>query len=289
MAKEQSKKTTEVAAKEETLPQTAGLNMEDLAGMQGLGLENVEGADIVFPFINIIQSGSPQRKKGKDGYIEGAEEGMMYNTTTKKLYDPNLGVKVVPLYHEKRLIERSIKKEGEQQKFITDHKQNQSVIEGLDKIDNWTYLTRKGTHIIPTDYIYFLILNAETQETEFAVVSFKSTLARQAREIVSQARMRSITLPNGKKWSPPLFFKTLVLKTAMKSGNENDWFVYSVSPSDDLVKFDSKGQVVDNIEGGAVIFEDAYKLCKDVLKAGVHVVDSSQDGVDDSSTEKSSF
>ena len=51
----------------------------------GLGLENVTNDDITIPRLAIIQSGSPQRKKKDEKYIEGADEGMIFNTVTNTL------------------------------------------------------------------------------------------------------------------------------------------------------------------------------------------------------------
>ena len=43
---------------------------------------------------------SPQTKKQKKEYIEGAEEGMIFNTVTEELIDGAEGITVVPCYFE---------------------------------------------------------------------------------------------------------------------------------------------------------------------------------------------
>ena len=50
------------------------------------GSEAVEQEDLIIPRLEIIQSLSPARKKDKPEYIEGAEEGMLFNTVTRELY-----------------------------------------------------------------------------------------------------------------------------------------------------------------------------------------------------------
>lgn len=62
------------------------------------GNENITQDDLVIPRLSLIQSISPERKKTDPAYIEGAEEGMMFNTVTRKLYTT---ATVVPVTYEK--------------------------------------------------------------------------------------------------------------------------------------------------------------------------------------------
>ncbi len=66
------------------------------------GSENVETRDIQYPRIDIIQDLSPEHKKGKPEFIEGAEVGMLFNVLTRELYPD--GVYVVPVYYEKQYL-----------------------------------------------------------------------------------------------------------------------------------------------------------------------------------------
>lgn len=61
------------------------------------GSEEVTTNDMTLPRLSIIQDLSPQRKKQNAEYIEGAEEGMIFNTATGELY-PTRGVIFVPAY-----------------------------------------------------------------------------------------------------------------------------------------------------------------------------------------------
>lgn len=65
-------------------------------GDSSRGSEEVTIQDVTIPRLSIIQDLSPQRKKNNAEYIEGAEEGMLFNTVTNELYtDPVL---FVPVY-----------------------------------------------------------------------------------------------------------------------------------------------------------------------------------------------
>lgn len=60
------------------------------------GSEEVKIENLAIPRLSIIQALSPQRKKNDPNYIDGAEEGMIFNTVTCQLYED--GVTVVPCY-----------------------------------------------------------------------------------------------------------------------------------------------------------------------------------------------
>lgn len=66
------------------------------------GQENVGVEDLIIPRLDIIQALSPQRKRNDPAYIEGAEDGMMFNSVTGQLYGD--AVFFVPCYYRKEYI-----------------------------------------------------------------------------------------------------------------------------------------------------------------------------------------
>jgi len=68
----------------------------DYMGDQERGSEKVTINDLTIPRLSMIQDLSPQRKQNKPEYIEGAEEGMLFNTVTNELYSDF--VLFVPVY-----------------------------------------------------------------------------------------------------------------------------------------------------------------------------------------------
>lgn len=79
-------------------------------GSVGRGSEDVEMDDMSVPRIEIIQDISPQIKKSKEEYIEGAEAKMCFNTATKRLYGGS--ITVVPVYFRKEWVNWRDRKEG---------------------------------------------------------------------------------------------------------------------------------------------------------------------------------
>ncbi len=66
------------------------------------GAENVGNDDLIIPRIELIQALSPARKKNDSAYIEGADEGMLYNNVTRELYGST--VTVVPVFYTKQFL-----------------------------------------------------------------------------------------------------------------------------------------------------------------------------------------
>lgn len=86
-----------VAKKEVTVAsQTDLAERPDWMGDEQRGSENVTIQDITIPRLSMVQDLSPQRKKNNAEYIEGCEEGMLFNTVTTELYSS--GVLFVPVY-----------------------------------------------------------------------------------------------------------------------------------------------------------------------------------------------
>lgn len=74
------------------------------------GAENVTTDDMIIPRIELVQSLSPVRKKTDPAYIDGAEEGMLFNNVTRELYGE--GVVVVPVWYTKQYLVWKDRKSG---------------------------------------------------------------------------------------------------------------------------------------------------------------------------------
>lgn len=89
------KKSSSSLASDEQPKFMQGLDSD--RGQEGVGLE-----DLTIPRLSLIQDLSPQRKKNDPEYIQGAEEGMLFNTVTRELYGER--VNFVPCYYRKEFV-----------------------------------------------------------------------------------------------------------------------------------------------------------------------------------------
>jgi len=74
------------------------------------GSEEVSQEDLTIPRLEIVQALSPCRDKKDDNYIEGAEEGILYNNVSRELYGEK--VMVVPVIFKKEWLVWKDRKQG---------------------------------------------------------------------------------------------------------------------------------------------------------------------------------
>lgn len=85
----------DLATTNEQLP--AYMKQDSTRGQENIGLD-----DLTIPRLDVIQDLSPQHKKNKPEYIDGAKVGMLFNTVTGTLYGDK--VYFVPVYFRKEWV-----------------------------------------------------------------------------------------------------------------------------------------------------------------------------------------
>lgn len=92
-------KKQEVATVDDQFPTAVPeyMNQDSRRGQENVGME-----DLTIPRLDVIQDLSPQHKKNKPEYIEGAEVGMLFNSVTKRLYGGD--VFFVPVFFRKEWV-----------------------------------------------------------------------------------------------------------------------------------------------------------------------------------------
>src|SRR5690554_1026126 len=82
-----SKKNEVTKAVEEQLPAFLQAHINDTRGSEDVGTD-----DMIIPRIELVQGLSKARKRNDPSYIEGSEEGHLYNNVTRELYGPAITV-----------------------------------------------------------------------------------------------------------------------------------------------------------------------------------------------------
>ena len=86
--------------KQVAVKQEAGLPSDALFEADAkLGFENVDQESLALPILKLLQNGSGEAQKRNPNYVEGAEPGMFFNTVTRKLYDGEKGIQVIPCHY----------------------------------------------------------------------------------------------------------------------------------------------------------------------------------------------
>ena len=190
------------------------------------GLENVKQESVALPILKLLQNGSGEAKKLHQNYIEGAEPGMFLNTVTKKMYDGEKGILVIPCHFKLEYQEwadygtgtgRPENIFGDDSDILTKTTKDNM---GKDRLPNGNYILTVGQH-------YVLIL-AENGSAEPALISLSSSQGKISRKWNSM--MMSLTL-DGKDgpYTPASFSHIYKINTVLNSGKGNQWYGYNVT------------------------------------------------------------
>jgi|TARA_R100001594_G_scaffold807_4_gene3325 hypothetical protein len=196
----------------------------DFVSDAGAGLENIDKDDLALPFLKLLQSGSDETKKKHANYVEGAEAGMFYNTVTKRLYDGEKGIQIIPCFYKLTYPEWAPfeRKEGRPvnpdrgAEVLAKTKKDSS---GKDVLDNGNQIIKTANH--------FVIINGEKPEK--ALMAMKSTQLKVSRGWNSLMQDQFEMDPKTNKNVPaPMFSRIYKLNSVENSGSFT-WHGYKVS------------------------------------------------------------
>lgn len=249
---------TNVVKKEEKENLPAVVNeLELLEHAAGMGMEQVSQQDVATPFLKILQALSAQVKKSKPAeYVEGAEEGMIYNTVSKKIYNGADGILVVPCAFQKRFVEWKPNLGG----FVRDYGTDSSVYDKCDVNARGIRVTKEGNEIIAYATFFVLLLSPDGTY-EHAIMSMTSTQFKHSRNWLAQMRQIMLKNSKGEVFNPPMFYKAYRAKTVPESNDQQDWFGWSIKDESETLK----------LPNGVALFKAAEAFSKLVIAGDVKV------------------
>ena len=196
----------------------------DFVADSGMGLENIDKSDLALPFLKLLQSGSDETKKKHAKYVEGAQAGMFYNTVTKKLYDGEKGIEVIPVFYKMTYPEWAPFERREGRPISNDR--GASVMAETSQNDKNKDLLKNGNEIIKTAN-HFVIINGERPEK--ALMTMKSTQLKVSRGWNSLIENQFEIDPKTNKSVPaPMFSRIFKLNSVENSGSFT-WHGYTIS------------------------------------------------------------
>lgn len=208
---------TDVAVKQQqALAQMSEMFMEGA----GSGFEEADASAYAIPFIQILQSGSPQCKKSDGAYIKGAEEGMFYNTVTQELYDGDKGILVIPCHYSNRFIEWKTRESGGG--FVAEHMPGTTPQTAKD--DKNRDVLPNGNTLVDTRNHYVLLVK-EDGTVEPALITMSSTQLKKSRQWMSKMQGIKLKHPQtGAFVTAPMASRMYRLTTVPESNDKGSWF-----------------------------------------------------------------
>ena len=190
----------------------------------GVGSEDTSASDYSIPFINLLQSGSPQ----VEDELPGFKAGLYHNTVTDELYESFVFQPCVQLH---KVVEWKPRGEGGGggKGFVAVHELSSEVYKDAltanggspyGKLKN----PQNGNDLIETYYLYGYILNEEgTESVGFAVVAFSSTKIKSLKNFNTSVDMI--------KGRPPKFAHRMKFTSTKEKNTEGQsYYTTHISP-----------------------------------------------------------
>lgn len=234
----------------------AGLpaGVEELEQHAGEGFEQADADSYAIPFVQILQSNSPQVKRSEGAYVQGAAEGMVINTVSNDLYNADdEGITVVPVDYRRAFTAWVPRDHGGG--FRGEVDVNDDVLRNTTRVGAKLWNEETGLEYVDTRYHYVLVIRSDG-EVEPALITMSSTQLKKSRNIMT--RLNNSKLPSGK--TAPMYANVITLHTTPEQNDQGSWFGWK--PDFQSMRFLNLDD-----EGEHAIF-GAAKQFRDQLRAG---------------------
>ena len=212
-------------AQTKAVAQAAKLDLAVLAGdsKDASGFGNLDmSRDVMIPYINILQTTSPQLNPSKAEHVEGAKVGQFYNTVSQEVSD---SLNVIPVLYQLKYVEWKPRETGGG--LVEMHDASSGIL-GQTKRDQMTYkdVLPNGNYIATTAYHYVMVQGKDGNWSQ-AVISMTSTQLKKSRRWNSLMLTQKVSGPSG-SFTPPTYAVIYKLSTVSESNDRGSWFGYQV-------------------------------------------------------------
>ncbi len=239
MAKAKTKEAEATETKVEEAPKTELVEVKpqstavmtvdddiDLEGDAGKGQNKMSAGDLAIPRYGIVQGTSPQRNKMKAEYIEGAEEGQIFESVTKKLLSGADGITVVPIYFHKVYLEwKGVKPGGGLHK---NHGEDATAYNNAKEVEGGKRVTSDNNAIQESWEYYALIVDTVSGDAKPAIISMANTSVKHAKRwnymINSLEAVIEKEGQEPRKIQAASFYGAYKLTAVPEGNDQNSWF-----------------------------------------------------------------
>jgi hypothetical protein len=178
---------------------------------------------MAIPFLSILQSGSPECKRSEGAYIEGAAEGMVLNTVTKKLVDTaKEPLYVVPCAYHRAYIEWRLRENGGG--FVKEHapEAGAALNDSAMRDEKSRTILANGNQLNDTRTFYVMVLDEDGLPAP-AVLTMTSTQIKKAKQWMMQQNLLKLRNSKGEAYTPPMFASKWAVTTVPESNDKGSW------------------------------------------------------------------
>lgn len=198
--------------------------LDDILEYEGEGAA-FDSSEMQIPFVRILQAMSPQLKKREAEYIEGSEQGDMFNTVTKQHWTGEDGVTVIPCFQTTKYLEFTPRDQGGG--FRGEIAPTDPILKRTERMGAKEMLPT-GNELVKSDQHYCLVVEPDGTYQP-VVIDMKSSQLKVSRRWKTQIAMQKIAHPrDGRMVTPPLFATQWKFTTVEESNDQGTWFNYSI-------------------------------------------------------------
>ena len=225
MAQTKIEKVEKVLQETKAVAKAAKLDLAVLAGdsKDASGFGNLDmSRDVMIPYINILQTTSPQLNPSKAEYVEGAKVGQFYNTVSQEV---SASLNVIPVLYQLKYVEWKPRETGGG--LVEMHDADSGIL-GKTNRDKMTFkdVLPSGNYIATTAYHYVMVQGTDGNWSQ-AVISMTSTQLKKSRRWNSLMLTQKVEGPSG-SFTPPTYAIIYKLSTVSESNDRGSWFGYQV-------------------------------------------------------------
>jgi hypothetical protein len=199
--------------------------LEEMEANANAGFETTTPDDFSIPFITILQKMSPQCDKVEDAYIEGAEPGMFFDTSTGQIMkdengEPLKEITVVPVHYLRQFIRWKERDAGGG--FVSAHTPDDEIISQGVRNEAGKLVLDGGDYLSDTRQFYVMVVDTVANTGRPAIISMASTQIKKARTWLTRMQDFKIDGANG-KFTPPMYGQMWVLGTMGEKNSKGSW------------------------------------------------------------------
>ena len=199
----------------------------DFTNLAGAGFENVDAQEMAIPFLKIASSQTPEVKKSNAKFVDGLEQGDIFNSVTKDFYKEVL---VVPCAFRVRGVEWSPLGEGTGAPVkIYKPEDIPALTRGADGEDHYMINGAiSPTYIVRTAEYFVLRLN-DDGSFERCQVIMQKTQYKKSRYWNTMMMNQKMKASNGKLVTLPMFANVYNMKGIQEQNKKNDWWGWNIT------------------------------------------------------------
>lgn len=195
-----------------------------LAGVTVTGFEDAQVTDFAIPFINILQTNSPQVDRKNPKAVEGAYAGAFFNTVSQEVMET---VKVIPFGFKKVFVEWVPRELGGG--FVAKYLpgKDAATIAAARPGENNKMFLPNGNNLVETSEHYIIVL-PEQGEPYLATMPLTGTKLTPSKKWMSLMHSKTAKLSDGSVRRLEMFMQVYELSVVSQTNNKGSFYSLGV-------------------------------------------------------------